>query len=224
MGGTLIGSALATDEGTDTEPTDAGEYCDIFMDALASELGVDRDELIAAGKAAAIAAVDAAVAAGDLTEERAADDPRADRVRPTARAARWFGQGSASRVASATAWLVDSSAATCSRLRPRRSGIESSELIERLGDAGHSRRWPRSRASLRRCQGSVLAAVQADLDAAVAEGLDQERADAVIERLTTWLDEGGELGGLRPGRGGHGRGARRRGPVPWDDSDAEDRA
>ena len=69
----------------------------------------------------------------------------------------------------------------------------------------------------------MLAAVQADLDAAVADGLDQARADAVIERLTTWLDEGGELGGFGPRPFGPGRG----GFGPWgdrgsDDADAEE--
>src|ERR671919_2327754 len=73
IGGTLIGSALAQDEGTDGDTsTDAGAFCDTFMEAFAAELGTTRDEVVAAGKAAANAAVDAAVAAGDLTEERAA--------------------------------------------------------------------------------------------------------------------------------------------------------
>ena len=58
---------------------------------------------------------------------------------------------------------------------------------------------------------SVLAAVQADLDAAVAEGLSQERADAALERITTWLDEGGEVGGFR----GHHRFG------PWGGNDDE---
>jgi hypothetical protein len=61
--------------------------------------------------------------------------------------------------------------------------------------------------------------VQADLDAAVAEGMAQERADAVIERLSTWLDEGGELGGFPGGRHGPGRGGF--GPLPWFDRDAD---
>ena len=59
---------------------------------------------------------------------------------------------------------------------------------------------------------SVLAAVQADLDAAVAEGLSQERADQALERVTTWLDAGGEVGGLR----WHDRSGR------WGDQDAEE--
>ena len=71
VGGTLIGSALATDEGG-TTTGETSEYCDVFMDTLASELGTDRDGLVAAGRTAALAAVDAAVAAGDLTEEQAA--------------------------------------------------------------------------------------------------------------------------------------------------------
>ena len=45
---------------------------------------------------------------------------------------------------------------------------------------------------------AVLAAVQADLDTAVAEGnIEQERADEVLERVTTWLDDGGELRRVR---------------------------
>ncbi|MGZ8563841.1 MAG: hypothetical protein ACXWWU_09510, partial [Candidatus Limnocylindria bacterium] len=64
---------------------------------------------------------------------------------------------------------------------------------------------------------SILAAVQADLDAAVAEGMAQERADAVIERLSSWLDDGGEVGALRPGRGHHGP---MRGSFgPWQDNE-----
>lgn len=33
---------------------------------------------------------------------------------------------------------------------------------------------------------------QEDLDAAVAEGLDQQHADTVIQRVRAWLDEGGQ--------------------------------
>jgi hypothetical protein len=44
--------------------------------------------------------------------------------------------------------------------------------------------------------------VQDDLDAAAAEGMTQERADAALERVTTWLENSGEVGGFR---GGHHR-------------------
>lgn len=218
VGGTLIGSALATDKDGQTDAA-TGAYCDTFMDAFASELGTTRDEVIAAGKAAAIAAVDAAVAAGDLTEERAAS------VRERIEAAdgegcawfghgfgfaRGFGHGVARGVVGADVFEAAAEAL----------GIESSELIEQYRDAGSLQALAEELdVSYDEVKASVLAAVQADLDAAVAEGLDQERADEIIARITTWLDEGGEARefgprGHRPGRG------------PWgndsDNTDAED--
>ena len=74
VGGTLIGSALATDETTDDGMTTTigGEYCQTFLDELAAELGTTRDGLTEAGRAAALATVDAAVGVGDISEERAA--------------------------------------------------------------------------------------------------------------------------------------------------------
>ena len=77
-------------------------------------------------------------------------------------------------------------------------GIESSELIGQLGDAGSLETLAGELGTdYETVKGSVLAAVEADLDAAVAEGMSQERADATLERLTTWLDNGGEVGGFR---------------------------
>lgn len=203
VGGTLIGSALAADE-TEPATTENGAYCDAFLDAFASELGVTRDAVIDAGKAAANAAIDAAVAAGDLTEERA------DALRERIDAAeadgcgllkpgwvRGFGHGLARGF-----FGGDVFAAAADAL-----GIESSELIGQLRDAGSLEALAEELGvSYDEVKASVLASVQADLDAAVAEGLSQERADAAIEQLTGWLANGGEVGGLRPHRGA---------PGPW---------
>jgi hypothetical protein len=221
VGGTLIGSALATDEATDPETTAAAtEYCDVFMDTLASELGATRDELVSAGKAAASAAVDAALEAGDITEERAtAIRERIDAADGTGCA--WFGHGFAAGALHGDGrgllgGDVLETAATA-------LGIESSALRDRLDTAGSLEALATEEGvSYDEVKASVLAAVQSDLDAAVADGLDQARADAVIERLTTWLDAGGELGGFGPGHFGPGRGF-----GPWsdrgsDDTDAED--
>ena len=212
VGGTLIGSALAQDETTDTDTaTDVGAYCDTFMDAFAAQLGSTRDEVIAAGKAAANAALDAAVAAGDVTEERAADiRERIDAYDGEGCAfggafKLGFGHGVARGFLGGDVFEAAADAL----------GIESSALIEQLGEAT-------SLEALAGEQGvgyddvkaSILAAVQADLDAAVAEGMDQERADEVIARLTTWLDEGGQLDGLRDRFG--------RGPGHWGDRGADE--
>ena len=216
VGGTLIGSALAQDETTDTD-TDAGAYCDTFMDAFAAELGSTRDGVIAAGKAAANSALDAAVAAGDVTEERAASiRERIDAYDGEGCAfggafRLGFGQGVARGFLGGDVFEAAADAL----------GIESSGLIEQLGEATSLEALAGEQGvAYDDVKASILAAVQADLDAAVAEGMDQARADEVIARLTTWLDEGGQLDGLR-GRFGHGPGGhwRDRGS---DETDAEE--
>ena len=209
MGGTLIGSALATDEvGTTGEAM--SEYCDVFVDTLASELGTDRDGLVEAGKTAALAAVDAAVEAGDLSEDQAtAARERIEAFEGTG--CGWFGHGIGFGRGFAQGFdhgvgrgLLggDVFEAAADAL-----GIESSELIDQLGDAGSLEALADDLGvGYDSVKSSVLAAVQADLDAAVTNGLSQERADQALERVTTWLDAGGEVGGLRwhdrPGRWG----------------------
>ena len=206
VGGTLIGSALAQDEGTDA---DAAAYCDTFVDTLASELGATREELVAAGKAAATAALDEAVAAGDVSEERASEiRERIDAYDGTGcafggafRLGFGHGLGHGAGRGFVGGDVLEAAADAL--------GVESADLIERLDDEESLEAIAEAEGvSYDDVKAAVLAAVQADLDAAVAEGLDQARADAVIERLTEWLDEGGELGGFGgfgPGRGGPGR-------------------
>jgi len=217
VGGTLIGSALALDDGTETD-TDVGTYCDTFMDAFATELGSTRDEVVAAGKAAANAALDAAVAAGDVTDERAADVRERIEAYDGSGCAfggafkLGFGHGLGHGVGRGfLGGDVLEAAATA-------LGIDSAGLIERLGDAESLEALAvEEGVAYDDVKAAIVAAVQADLDAAVAEGMDQERADAVIERLTTWLDEGGQLDGFPAGRHGH-----RGGFGPWGDADAEE--
>ena len=221
VGGTLINATFATDEATDGTDAIDTPYCDVFRDTLASELGVTADELTTAGKAAANAAIDAAVAAGDLDEDRA--DTLRERVEAydgdgcgfIGRAGafgRGFGLGMERGIA--RGFLGgDVFEAAADALN-----MTSEDLITEFHDAG-------SLSALAEAQGvayddvkaAILAAVQADLDAAVEEGASQDRADAVIERLTEWLDEGGEVGELGPGRG-H-RGPMRGGFGPWHNSD-----
>jgi hypothetical protein len=210
VGGTLIGSALATDE--DATSGEASEYCDVFMDSLAAELGTDRDGLVAAGKTAALAAVDAAVAAGDLTEERAA----AARERIEAydgSGCGFFGHGIGLERGFAHGVGRGFLGGDVFEAAADALGIESSELIGQLRDAGSLEALAEELGvDYQTVTSSVLAAVQADLDAAVDEGLSEERADGALERLTTWLDEGGEVGGLR----GHHRFG------PWGDREDDE--
>jgi len=207
VGGTLIGSALATGVTADTDATGVtAEYCEIFMDGFASELGVTREAVGTAGRSAATAAIDTAVAAGDLGEERAtAMRERIDEA--DGAGCGWFGHGfvrgfdhGIERGMTRGFLRGHLPEAAADAL-----GIERPELIPRLRDAESLEAVADDlTVSYDDVTTSVLAAVQADLDAAVTEGMDQAHADSAIERLTTWLDEGGELRGF--GRGGHGRG------------------
>ena len=224
VGGTIIGSALATDETTDsgTDTTVETPYCDVFRDTFASELGVTVDELTAAGKAAAAAAVDAALAAGDIDEDRAAD--LKDRIEAyDGDGCGWFGHGFARGFDHGFERGVARGfmGANLFETAADALGIDVTELRDLLADA-------ESLEAVATTQGvdyadvkaAILADVQANLDEAVADGLDQARADTMLERVTAWLDEGGELRGrLGPGMGrGHGHGP---GGI-WGGDDAEE--
>jgi hypothetical protein len=200
VGGTVIGSALATDETDQTDATDgASQYCDTFMESMASELAVTREALVAAGQVAAGSALDAAVAAGDLSEERATEI-RERIAEADGDGCRWFGHGfgRGPGPGMARGFLGgDVFEAVADAL-----GIESADLFGELRDAESLEALAEERGvGYDEVKASVLAAVQADLDAAVDEGMDQGRADSVIERLTAWLDGGGQLdeGRFRPG-------------------------
>jgi hypothetical protein len=214
VGGTLIGSALAAPEGTDTTTTSTdlrgpwlagdGEYCEVFLDTFASELGVSRDDLLPAGKAAAIAAIDAAVEAGDLDEDRAATmKERIDEL-DEAGCGMGFGLGFGRGLAIGEAhglMRADVLEAAADAL-----SLESAELIDRLADDVSLQDVAEAEGvDYEAVKTAVLDAVRADLDAAVAEGLDQDRADAMLDRISTWLEEGGERGiGRFGGPGGPG--------------------
>jgi hypothetical protein len=212
VGGTLIGSALATDADGTTNGG-ASEYCDVFLDSLASELETDRDGLVAAGKAAALAAVDAAVEAGDLSEERAT----AARERIEAfdgSGCGLLGHGIGFERGFAHGWGRGFVGGDVFEAAAEALGIESSDLFGQLRDAGSLEALSEELGvSYDTVTASILDAVQADLDAAVAEGLSQERADAALERITTWLDNGGEVGGFRGGPHRFG---------PWGDTDDDE--
>ena len=189
VGGTVIGSALATEETDATRAT--SEYCDVFMESMASELGVTREALVAAGQLAAGSALDAAVAAGDVSEERATEI-RERIADADGEGCRWFGHGfgRGHGPGMARGFLRgDVFEAAADAL-----GIESSDLIDELRDA-------ESLEALAEEHGVPYDEVKASVLAAVEEGMNQERADLMIERLTTWLDGGGQLDGGRFGPG-----------------------
>lgn len=207
VGGTLIGTAFAQDDGDGTTAggdTDAGAYCEAFLETFAAELGTSTDAVTAAGKVAAKAAIDSAVAAGDLTEERA--DALRERIDNADgdgcglfRAAwvRGFGHGAVRGWAHGI-MFGDAIEAAADSL-----GIGSDELIGQLREAGSLEAVAENLgADYEALKSSILAAVQADLD---ATNLSDERKARIMERVTNWLDEGGEVRGPHRDRGRPGR-------------------
>jgi hypothetical protein len=220
VGGTLISGALAA-PGTTTGnsananvglhgPFGDGEYCEVFLETFAAELGVSADDLLPAGKTAAIAAIEAAVEAGDLDEDRAAT--MTERIESLEQAGCGFGFGPGFGRGLAVGAAHGFMGADVLEAAGGALGLGSDELIGRLAD-GASLEEIASDAGIDydALKDTVLAAVQADLDAAVAEGLDRERADAMVDRIQAWLDEGGER---RIGRFGGPFGRDHRG-GPW---------
>jgi len=211
VGGTLIGGVLAapgTTDGTDTTvdlhgPFGDGEYCEVFLDTFATELGVSTDDLLPAGKTAAIAAIDAAVEAGDLDEDRAAEIK--ERMEALEEAGCGFGLGLGFGRGLALGEAHGFMRADVLEAAADALGLGSDELIGEMADGISLESVAESNGvDYEAVKASVIAAVEADLDAAVAEGLDQERADAMLERVQAWLDEGGEPSFGRFGLGGPG--------------------
>jgi hypothetical protein len=213
VGGTLIGSVLAapgsaaSDDlllgvGEDTSG-ETGEYCQIFLDTFAEELGVGTDELAPAAKAAAIAAVNQAVENGDLTEDQgAAAIERINNWDGTGCAfigfhlGRWAHHGARVEFMSG---VFESAAKSL--------GMEVSELREALVDSTLEEVAEAQGVDYADVVAAALASAKADLDAAVEAGtITQDKADAIYARLETWLNEGG-IGnwGERDGRPGPGR-------------------
>lgn len=197
VGGTLISAAFATDHPTTTDPaTDAerGVYCDTFLDAFASELGATRDDVTAAGKSAALATIDAAVAAGDMTAERA------DRLRERISNADGDGCGlfrGAWLRGFSHGWVRGVLSGDVIEAAADALDLSSADLFTQLRDSGSLQAVAEAQgADYDALKTTVIAAVQADLD---ATNMSDEHKAKVIEHVTTWLDNGGPAGGLRPG-------------------------
>lgn len=198
VGGTLIGSVLAAPGGNGAsdpaavlggdESTDASVYCQTFLDTFASELGVSTDELAPAAKAAAIAAINAAVDAGDLTQDVA--DRMIEKINEwDGSGCRWIGfkLGHWAHHAARVEFMSGMWEAAADSL-----GLTTAELREALVDSTLEEVADAEGVDYADVVAAALASAKADLDAAVDAGtITQEKADAIYERLETWLSEGG---------------------------------
>jgi hypothetical protein len=202
VGGTLIGSVLAAPSGSgasssgavfgddETNGADGSAYCQVFLDTFASGLGVSTDELAPAAKAAAVAAIEAAVEAGDLSQEAA--DRMIERVEAwDGDGCRWIGfkLGHWGRHSAQLSFLSGMWEAAAEAL-----GLDNAELRQALTDATLEEVAADQGVAYTDVVAAVLASAEEDLAAAVEAGrITQERADAHLERLETWLNEG-EIG------------------------------
>jgi hypothetical protein len=214
VGGTLI-SAVSATPGTGSgtgdslaDETVSGEYCQLYLDTLAAELGVGSDALVPAAKAAAIATIEAMVANGDLPSELG--DSMIARIeaaegggcavlglgfhRFVRHAARGeFHEGMLQAAADALNLTIE-------------------EVRTQFGDGASLQEMAEAQGvDYETVKAAVIDSASADLTAAVEAGrITQERADAILARIQTWLDNGGQPGphgwrdGPRGPRGGAG--------------------
>jgi hypothetical protein len=215
VGGTLIGSVFAAPSEPTTDADEAvtllggeGEYCEVFLATFAGELDTDEAALEAAWRNAANAAIDAAVEAGDLDADRAAAikenlaeaDLNMCRILAGRPGMVWKQMGEGAR----HSFVRDLTTAAAEAL-----GMEPADVVAAFKDGTSLEELAGEQdVAYDDVKAAVLADAQTDLDAAVEEGrISQERADAVYERLESWLNEGGE-----PPAWGRGRGHRPFGP------------
>jgi hypothetical protein len=216
IGGTLISAVLAAPSRESADDAAAahlggGEYCELYLDALASELGVDRAALGAASKAAATAVVDAALADGEIDEERATElreriatredtDCSAFGLRGVGGGRHGLGGGPGFRIG----FMADALGAAAEAL-----GVAESDVLDAFAAGSSLQKQAESQGvDYATVSAAVTDAVRAALADEVAdEDVTQERADEVLAEVEEWLAEGGEPRFRGPGRrGGPGLG------------------
>jgi hypothetical protein len=215
VGGTIIGSVAAGTLPRTTEPANAvlaapspaaaaagariAEYCADFRRAFAANLGVEESALAPAAKGAAIATIDAAVASGELPQaagERLKARIEAADADGCALLAGRLGAIKAAGAARPLGVVRDGVTAAAKAL-----GITPAELGGELRGGKTLKQVSEAKGvQYETVSAAVIAAVKADLDAAVTAGtIKQARADRVLERLERNLADG-RLRNERPQR------------------------
>lgn len=206
VGGTLISAVAAAPATTSPGPIVAaapsapaapaagptGEYCTTFRAAFAENLGVTEAEMVAAARKAADTTIDKAVADGDMTKVAG------DRLKARLAAAPADGctmlAGVRAKAKAALGVVKDGLTAAAVVLKTTPAELRT-ELRDgkSLKDIAAARNVPYATVT-----DAVVAAVKADLDAAVKAGtLKPARAERVLERLEKRLADG-RLRPVRP--------------------------
>lgn len=218
VGGTLISAVSAAPAASparndalavEVDDTDAARYCALWQETFAGELGVAVDDLVPAAKAASIAAVNAAVEAGDLPADigeriiARIEAAEGDGCRLLGGAFHWAGRQAAR--ADARHDLVNAAAEAL--------GMEPAAVIEALRDGDSLKQIAQDQGvDYDAVSQAILDAAKADLEALVEAGtMTQDRADARLDSLEQALEAGTwppmvGAGGMRHGPGLNGSG------------------
>ena len=204
VGGTLIGAVAASTVPASPAPIaaaaaassgpaalDVSEYCANFRAAFAANLGVSEAEMTAAARKAAISTIEAAVADGDMT--KAAGDRLKARIDAAPADGCAVLAGLRAKAANAVRVVKDGMVAAADALQMTPAELRADlRGGKSLKDVAAAQNVPYATVS-----DAIMAAVKADLDAAVKAGtLKQARADRILERLEQRL----ATGQLRPAR------------------------
>jgi hypothetical protein len=217
VGGTLISAAFASSAPTATSalsdpaadptasPRTKGErilesaYGKAFLDRLAQELGVDRAKLGSATLAATNAAIDAAVAAGDLDADRAAklkerlaglDDPSVLLVRPGFGHGPRDGHGPRGLKVAFGLGLADTIDAAADALK-----MDQPDLLVAIRDGKSLKEIAAGqKVDYATVTKAILDTVKTRLADEVADkDLTQAQSDRILQKVTDWLNAGGEF-------------------------------
>jgi len=189
-----IGAAalvVAGGAGAAVAATGSGSSPNDFLDSVARHLGISRDKLDDATKAAAIEQVDAQLKAGQITKEQADELKKRIEAGDTPLLGRGFGFGGGPGGPGGPGPLLkvgigDSLAAAAKYL-----GLSESALRDQLNDG-------KSLADVAKAQNkdldglkqAILAAAKTDLDKAVSDKkLTQSQADDIYARLKNGIDD-----------------------------------
>jgi hypothetical protein len=196
--GLVFAPMLTTQASAQTQPQQQTSLTSVFLDKLASALGIQRSALDSAITTAANGTVDQELAAGNLTDEQAT------RLRERIAAGEFLGTrvggrhgGGRGDVAGVRQAMYDAAASTLNiTVDEFKTQLRSGQTLAQIAQANNS--------TEQAVVDAALAAAKTKLDEAVAAGtLTREQADAAYTRLQ---QGGSDI--FRSG-GGRGRGAPR---------------
>ena len=204
VGGTLINAALAAPSSpnskTGADLADKAAYCDTWQKAFADELGVSVDKLLPAAKAASVAAIDAALKAGDITAERATALKAKVAAADGSNACRFFGHPFAG---GGHGFKVNGGGPLLSAAA-KALGMDPGALVQALRSGDSLKDVA---AAQKKAYADVTKAIhdaaKTKLDAAVADGLARARADEILSKLDAAL-AAGDFPAWGPGHGHFG--------------------